>query len=226
MKAFFGGVLGSVLLNAMFSSIASAAITFSFGPSSQQTFYANSGIQPVIMYANSSLLPGENASGFGSDLLLASPAKFNSPNAGTFGETGYVGNGNVLTGSSSFDRDTNPGSENIGYLNFTFQNLNGNIPNALTPLAKLLIDTTGLADGTYAISATNNSFGLANLADASGSFVILTAVPEPTSLLAGTTLGFFGVMYRRRRGSRPSSQPSAGPSSQPSSRSRRRRSRA
>jgi PEP-CTERM motif len=30
----------------------------------------------------------------------------------------------------------------------------------------------------------------------------LSAVPEPTSLLTGATLGFFGVMYRRRRRSK------------------------
>jgi hypothetical protein len=162
------------------ASQAQAALVLSFGTT--QTFDTNSGIQPITVYVNSTQAGGESAAAIGVDFTLGGGAVFNSPNAGNYGDADFVGFGNINVGSS-FDRDTNPGFENVGYLNINFTNAAGNIPEALTPLATLLINTNGLATGTYSLSATNGFFGLGTFPDALGSFNV-TAVPEPSSLIA------------------------------------------
>ena len=127
---------------------------------------------------------------------MGNGAVFNTPNAGTFGGLGFLGNGNIALGGSSFDRD--PGLANTGYLNINF-NASQNV-STLTPLATLLVNTTGLADGNYSITSTSGFFGLNKIADASGSFSIVTAVPEPSSMLLLSSLGIMvSGWYRVRR---------------------------
>ena len=188
---------------AVFTSSASAAVIFTFG--APQTFNTDSGVQSINVFANSTLGAGESAVSIGGDFVLGGAARFNSPNAGTFGGAGFLGNGNIALGGSSFDRDTNAGFENTGYLNINF-NAAQQVGNAPTPLATLLVNTNGLAAGNYAITVTNGFFGLGTIADASSSFNIqVTAVPEPTSIaLLGVAIGgvFGGRILRKRKAAR------------------------
>ena len=75
--------------------------------SAAPTFSANSGIQSINVFANSSNVIGETGVVLGADFTLGGGAVFNSPNAGTFGGTGFIGNGNLdaTPGASTFDRD-------------------------------------------------------------------------------------------------------------------------
>jgi hypothetical protein len=195
MKIFISGLLGLVIACEMFVSLGSAAIIISFG--APPSFQTNSGIQSIPVFANSTLVGGEVGVGIAADFALGGGALFNTPNAGTFGDPGFIGNGNINFGASSFDRDTTPGSFNIGSLNLTFQNFAGSIPNTPTPLATLLVNTANLALANYPISVTNGFFGIGSIANASGSFSI-TAVPEPSSILL-CGLGVAGLWYQRRR---------------------------
>jgi hypothetical protein len=176
---------------------AQAALVISFG--APQTFSTNSGIQPLTVFVNSTESGGETEPAIGADFTLSGGAVFNSPSAGNYGASGFVGFGNINSVASSFDRDTNPGLENVGYLNINFANSAGNVPDAITPLATLLINTNGLATGTYSISATSGFFGLDSIPDAVGSFNI-TAVPEPSSMIAAMFgLSFISAGTRRLR---------------------------
>jgi hypothetical protein len=185
-----GIFLSFVVCCTLFTSVSGAAVILSFG--APQTFASNSGIQSINVFANSTIGAGESASSIGADFDLSGVAIFNTPNAGTFGGVGFLGNGNIITGSSSFDRD--PGLSNTGYLNINFS-APQTVSSAATPLATLLVDTTGLASGTYSINATNGFFGLGTISNATGSFTI-AAIPEPTSM-ALLSLAIGGVVGRR-----------------------------
>lgn len=199
--------LSVALCWAIFSAPAGAAILFSFG--APRTFEADTGIQQITVFANSTIGAGENIPTIGADFFLTAGSGtgtpvFNAPNAGLFGgtisggpENGLtrLGDGNINTtaNASSFDRDTVDPS--VGTLNLTFQNLNQTVSNAPTPLATLLINTAGLGAGTFNISVQNGFAGANNIPIANGQFII-TAVPEPTSMaLLGVVIG--GVAGRR-----------------------------
>lgn len=186
------GLLGLMIGFAMFASSGNAAVVLSFG--APQTFAANSGIQSINVFANSTLGAGESAISMGADFALSGTAIFNAPNAGTFGGVGFIGNGNIVAGSSSFDRDT----INTGLLSIIFNNPQ-TVGAGPLPLATLLVDTTGLAAGPYTISVSNGFFGLGSIADTTGTFNIsAAAVPEPGSMISAG-LGLVGLLYGRRR---------------------------
>jgi len=190
------GILGLVIACGMFASTGNAAVTLTFGAA--PTFVADSGIQSINVFANSSLVAGEASVVLGADFTLGGGALFNSPNAGTFGGPGFIGNGNLdpTPGASTFDRDTTPAFFNTGYLNINFNSAQ-TVTNSSTPLATLLVNTNGLTQGNYTISVTSGFFGAGTIADTSSSFNI-TAVPEPGTIL---TVGLcaVGFWYRQRR---------------------------
>jgi hypothetical protein len=188
-------ILGVLMTLSMFISTGNAAILISFGAA--PTFFANSGVQSIDVFANSTLVDGEVGAVLGADFTLGGGAVFNSPNAGTFGGPGFIGNDNINSVASTFDRDTIPALANTGYLNITFTNFAQTITNTPARLATLLVDTSGLASGNYSISVSEGFFGGGFIADTSSSFNI-TAVPEPGSIWAlGICLA--GLVYRQRR---------------------------
>jgi len=192
------GVLGMVIACGLFASTGNAAVSITFNAA--PTFSANSGIQSINVFANSSNVMGETGVVLGADFTLGGGAVFNSPNAGTFGGTGFIGNGNLdaTPGASTFDRDTTPAFFNTGYLNINFA-ANQTIANASAPLATLLVNTNSLTAGNYTISVTNGFFGAGLIANASSSFNIsAVAVPEPGTMLA-SGLCVAGLWYRQRR---------------------------
>jgi hypothetical protein len=127
------------------------------------------------------------------DFALGGGAKFDTPNAGTFGGTGFLGEGNIVSSGSSFLRD--PLNASVSNLSIEFTNPQL-IPSTNTRLATLSIDITGLAVGTYAINITGVDLGGNPGTFNSGSFQI-TAVPEPSSLLA-VGIGLGGLWIRRK----------------------------
>ncbi len=217
-------LLAVLITFSFLAATGNAALTLTFSP--PKTFTANSGIQSIDVFVISSVAAGESRISIGGDFTLgnvgASQAVFNAPNAGTFGAVGFLGNGNILSQASSFNRDL--GLANVATLNINFGTLEqafdefgvpildgqGNptfdlvpapqrVPNTITPLATLLINTSGLALGSYPISYTAGFFGGNTIANASSSFNI-AAVPEPSSILL-FGLCSAGIYYRRRRSS-------------------------
>ena len=190
MKSVYS-VLSVVIAFGMFASSGNAALVLSF---ENPTFILNGGIQSINVFARSSLPAGELVSTIGADFTLGGGAVFNTPNAGTFGGFGFTGSGNINPGASSFDRETAVGSENVGYLNITFQNFAQQFTNTPTPFATLLVNPLSLQ--SFSISATNAFAGLDSLANAS---VMATAVPEPTTLAMVAVIGLVGIAHRRFR---------------------------
>jgi len=191
-------VFGFIVACGMVVSTANAAVVITFGP--VPTFVTNTGIRSIDVFANSTLPGGQVGAVLGADFVLGNGAIFDSPNAGSFGGPGFIGNGNINPVASSFERDPNPVFSNVGYLNITFQNFAQTVTDTPTPLATLLVDTTGLAAGSYSVNVINGFFGAANIADVSSSFNV-TAVPEPSSLaLLGLASCGALVKYRKRLG--------------------------
>ncbi len=142
---------------------------------------------------------------------------FGSLYAGTIGSgpanggTGPVNN--ILGGSVgsptgsflAFDPGTDP---TLGYASVSYAAAQP-IPSTDGLIASWIINTAGILGPTVGLTLsgfipTDSAFGNPTVSFSGGNGLggytfNLTAVPEPTSLLAGTTLGFFGVMYRRRR---------------------------
>jgi hypothetical protein len=217
-------LLAVVISCSFLTASGNAALTLTFSP--PKTFFTNSGIQPIEVFVISSVATGEARAQIGGDFTLgnvgASQAVFNSPNAGTFGGVGFLGNGNILSQASAFTPDlvlANVASLNInfgtveqafdefgdpildGQGNPTFEMVPAaqRVPNTTTALATLLINTNGLAVGSYSINFTAGFFGSNTIANASSSFNI-TAVPEPSSFLL-LAICSAGIYYRHRRSS-------------------------
>ena len=186
-------LLSLALCWAVFTSSAGAAIIFTFG--APQTFVTNSGIRSINVFANSTLAAGESTGiTIGADFVLGGGAIFNGPNAGTFGGATFLGTGNIIGITSTFNRDDEGGNLNVGNLNMVFVNPQNIFPDQ-TPLATLLVDTTGLAVGNYTINTTLGFTQFGGIANAASSFNI-TAIPEPTSMaLIGLAIG--GIFGRR-----------------------------
>jgi len=186
-------LLSLALCWAVFTSSAGAAIIFTFG--APQTFVTDSGIRSINVFANSTLAAGESTGiTIGADFVLGGGAIFNGPNAGTFGGATFLGTGNIIGGGASGFIRGEPGNLNVGSLSIVFVNPQNIFPDQ-TPLATLLVDTTGLAAGNYTINTTLGFTQFGGIANAASSFNI-TAIPEPTSMaLIGLAIG--GIFGRR-----------------------------
>ena len=186
---FIGGVLGLLAGFVMFASSANAAIVLSVvSPGAPVT---------AGTLLNVNVLALGNAADSGivttADFSL-SGGIFTGPNAGTFGLTGMIGNGNINAAGSSFLRD--PGNSSLANLSIEF-NTSQLFPAGDQLFATLAIDTTGLAGGTYNINITNADLD-GNPGTFSGGTFTITAVPEPTSILTAG-FGLVGLWYGRRR---------------------------
>lgn len=186
---FIGGIFGLLAGFVMFASSANAAIVLSVA----------SPVAPVT--AGTLLNVNVFALGDAADTGIVSTADFalsggifTSPNAGTFGLAGMIGNGNINAAGSSFTRD--PGNNSLANLSIEF-NVSQLFPAANQLFATLAIDTTGLADGTYNINITNADLD-GNIGTFSGGTFTINAVPEPTSILTAG-VGLVGLWYGRRR---------------------------
>ena len=190
------GFLSFALCWAILSSTAGATIILSFNPTN--SLQVDSGIQKVAVFANSTVAAGEAGNAIGADFTLsgvggaaANRAIFANP-AGEFALTGFLGAGNVAVGST-FNRGT--ANQSLGLMNINFNPGTVVAPSTRIQVANLLINTSGLALGSYNISTANGFFGNGDVSNATGSFTI-TAVPEPTSIaMIGLAIG--GIFVRR-----------------------------
>lgn len=184
-------ILGMVLALVAFASQANADVILSIGSG---TFAADSGLQTINIFARSTTAES-------TDFLVADfrieAGTLGTP-AGTFGGAGFIGAGN-LQGTSSFLRDA--GDSRVGNLSLDFTALQA-LPTVDGLLATLSINTAGLAAGTYTIVGENFATLAGNNNVSNGSFTIITAVPEPTSMaLLGIAAGGLAVrrVWNKRR---------------------------
>ena len=191
MKSFVG-VLGLLLASVLLASSGKADFILSIASGSE--FQANSGIQSVDVFA----LSNTAATGLSmtADFSLGGGAVFDSPNAGTFGGAGFIGESNINIGSSFLLRNNLGGDPSNAALSIEFIGLQ-TAPATNTRIATLSINTANLAVGNYAININRTNFGISTGTFTNGSFAI-TSVPEPGSLLT-VALGFGGAWIGRRR---------------------------
>ena len=189
MKSF-EGVLGLFLACVLFASAGKADFILTIASGS--VFQANTGIQSVDVFAQSNT----SATGFSmtAGFSLSGGAVFDSPNAGTFGGVGFIGESNINNATSFLQRNTVDPSN--AALSIDFVGLQ-TAPATNTRIATLRIDTTNLAVANYTININSTFFGVNPGTAVNGSFAI-TAVPEPGSLLT-VALGLGGAWLGRRR---------------------------
>ena len=174
----------------LFASQANAAVILSFGTG---TFEQNSGVQFVDVFARATA--PETTSSFVADFTLGG-ARFDSPVAGTFGFAGSIGAG-FLDPASSFTVDSI--DPRVAYLNLDFATPQA-LPSVNTLIARLGIQTNAASLGTFNISADNVATPAGLGSAAAGSFTIITAVPEPTSMaLVGLVFGGFAGRRAMKR---------------------------
>lgn len=186
----------------VFQSNSLGGLVISTSPSNPE-FGANSGVQhlDVSIYSDNSPVLGNGLS-LVIDFSLDGGAVFDTPNAGTFGGVNFLGNGNINFTPLNIG-DPPPSSflsaGSSGFLSIEF-NSSQAMPTVSTLFARLNIDTTGLAVGTYGVNVDNVDFGLFNQSGTVqiGSFQI-TAVPEPNSIALLATAGAMGAWVRKRR---------------------------
>jgi hypothetical protein len=114
---------------------------------------------------------------------------------GIFGQTGYLGNGNLQpTSFLVFD----PSDDKTALLSMDFT-ASQNVAVGSLLLATLTFNVDGLAPGTYSIGFENFD-SLVSISGVPGTFSV-TAVPEPSSVLA--LVSGFGLLtvsrYRKRK---------------------------
>lgn len=172
-------VLAACVLNAWVS----AGVVLKVGSG---TFAPNSGIQAIDVLVSSDA--SDNTLFLIADFQLA--AGVFPVAAGTFGQPGMVGFGNIQDPPAS--QFVSAGN-NSATLSLDFTNAQP-IPAADTLIARMFIDTTGVAIGTYAIQVTSLSTQVGG-SSVNGSFTI-SPVPEPSSL---SLLGIAGLFALRRR---------------------------
>ena len=118
---------------------------------------------------------------------------------GEFGSAGFFGEGN-LNASSRFERD---GSDlSLALLSLDFDTAQA-VPMAETPLARINVNTSALAPGAYALTATNVVAFDSNAASipivVSNGTLTVSAVPEPATIALLTMIVGVTVVSRRRR---------------------------
>jgi hypothetical protein len=189
-------ILGLLLGLAVICSNANAAIIMTIGTA---TANAGAGTISIDVFARSTL-GNESALAFVTDFQLATQGKFGAP-VGTFGGAGFLGAGNINAATSSLGLDPTDATNRTANfsLDFVANQLFGSTDQRI---ATLNIDKTGVAAGTYAINGLNFDTGSGGQHTVvNGSFTIVSAVPEPTSiaLLSVVVGGAMGRKVLRRR---------------------------
>lgn len=192
-------ILGLLLGLAVICSNANAAIIMTISTGS--TFNVGAGPISIDVFAKTDGLAGGNTS----DVVIAdfglTQGSFSAV-AGTFGEAGFLGAGN-FQGTSFLGRDPADATNRTVNLSLDFTNPQL-FPSSDQRLATLNIDTTGLAAGTYNVFVVPGSLatqGGTTSSFSNGSFTLISAVPEPTSiaLLSVVVGGVLGRKVLRRR---------------------------
>jgi hypothetical protein len=136
------------------------------------TFQMNSGVKSIDILVRSNA--ADTSVFLIADFELA--AGVFPTTAGEFGQSGMVGVGNIQFSPASQFVSAGDNRATLS-LDFTNPQL---FPEFDTVLARMFIDTTGLAIGTYEIRVTSSASEVAT-STVNGSFTI-AAVPEPGSL--------------------------------------------
>ncbi len=183
-------MLFSVLASGLLALLAQAASAAIFVTADNVVFQENSGIRPVDIFIRS------NASD--SSLFLSVDFQISAGTipvtAGEFDLNGMVGQGNIQAPPASLFVGNGTDISTLS-LDFTNAQL---FPDVDTVIARMFIDTTGLAVGVYDI----NVLGVASQAGGSGvngTFTI-SAVPEPSTfaLVGLTAFSLVGIRRRNR----------------------------
>ncbi|TWU58698.1 hypothetical protein Poly51_14770 [Rubripirellula tenax] len=187
--------LGLLIAGSMLVSTASAAVVIS-APASGPIFEQDSGIQSVDVFARWNGIGDPAGIALTVDFSLGNGATFDTPSAGIFDRSGLIGNGNIISAGSSFNRDTtNPG---VAYLSIEYD-LPQTFPTDDALLTTLSINTNGLAPGTYAVNIDDAQLDGNLGVFTGGSFqIVAAAVPEPGSFVALAAAGV-ALWVRRRR---------------------------
>ncbi len=164
-----------------------------------QSYAQSSGIKNLSIFASSNNVANDAAFGMSVDFQITGAGSPSFPSvAGTYGQPGMIGAGNIF-GGSSFNNG-GVGFPSIANLNLQF-NAAQPIPGAPTPLAAFTIDTSTFAPGTYTITPFSAAVDAATPSGQAftlngGSFTI-TAVPEPSSMVM-LALPLCAIAFRRR----------------------------
>jgi len=192
----------AILLVFLFNSAASAAIVISV--ESGKVFFENSGVQQINLFVTGA---PSSTDFLTSDIILSGGSFTFNDNGfseaglvktGIFGQSGYLGHGNLQTTSFLvFD----PSDDKLAVLGMDFTSLQ-NVPVGLSLLATLTINVNGLAPGDYSIGFNNLDSQVA-VSGLAGSFAV-TAIPEPSSIFVlSCAVGMFATKrYRKHKASR------------------------
>lgn len=168
------------------SQAASAALVLTVGT---DTFAPNSGIRAIDVLVRSNA--ADTSLFLTADFQLS--AGVFPATAGVFGEVGMVGAGNIQDPPASQFVSAGNNSATLS-LDFTSAQL---FPAADTLLARMFIDTTGLATGTYAIQVTAFASQVVGSSTVNGSFTI-SNVPEPSALCLVGVASLYALRRRKR----------------------------
>ena len=169
---------------------ANAAITFKLAPNNQ-TAYAGQ-TMTFTLALQSSQIAGEGINAVDFNVLAGA----GDGTGGTF----VAPTNTVILGNGPVDYTSTPGQAfgtNVQATNIT-------IPQAGVLISNLFLNTTGVAAGNYTLSlsdlAANDAVsGGVGVFGSTVNYQILSAVPEPTSILTASTLALGAVFYRKRR---------------------------
>jgi hypothetical protein len=166
---YFGRIACLLVTLCCICDSASADIVLTAGTA---TFQINSGVKSVDILVRSNA--ADTSLFLIADFELA--AGVFPTTAGEFGQAGMLGVGNIQFPPASQFVSTGDNKATLS-LDFTNPQL---FPDVDTVLARMFIDTTGLAIGTYEIRVTSSATEVTT-STVNGSFTI-AAVPEPGSL--------------------------------------------
>lgn len=185
-------VIGSLIGALVLSPSADAALVLVV-QSPVSDFSTNTGIQYINVFASGDGMGSDSGLSLIADFSLPVGVSFESPIAGIYGDLGYIGNGNLFTGGSSFLRD--PSNANLANLSIEFTATQSFSPSGQL-LAKIAINTDGLAAGTYEINIDYSDLeGVAG----TNTGATFNVIPEPGSLTLIAAFGVLGIWVRKRR---------------------------